>query len=334
MLKKRFTSLFLALAMVLGLSGQAFAANELTSAAADESAMIYTHDTPFEGIKASDDGEYAITSADGSAVPVGMLQVDLLNQEEYSAVINSPDLSEAVKESLTSKRNHALELGKNAQYVSIFSPHLLANNGIEAYAIPAGKTNYTWNGHTFLIERVITYGHDSDWQKIAKGPSTKEKASAIFDVALAMGGVTKKIELVASAAGKISLLAAFLELCNLSNANFIPGTSEDYLDAVVTADTYEQWTWGKILNTDPDWFLGVYTKKVDVKKVETRQHYYVASESGYRTETKETPINDVLVGEHYTDDWQQSCKYAWDNRMSTVHDPALTWKLGEKIFTY
>lgn len=332
-MKKKLMSLVLAMAMSLSVLPAANAVNTPKPETESGYSKTYMDSAVFDGIKVSDVGQYAIAASDGSEVPVGMLKVNLLDQEQYSAVMDRADISESVKESLVPKHDQAIDVGKTEQYVFIFSPRLLDNNAAGTYAIPSGRTEYTWNGHKFLIERLYTYNDDSGYVNIQTGVPTKEIAANIFDVTLAIGSL--KSEAVSLLASHISLLQAFLNLCNLSNANYVPGHTGDYIQACVTADTCEQWTWGKHLPTDPDWFLGVYTERVFVKKVEARQKYYVSSMSGFVQKDLD-PIypNCELKGTHYTDDWQQACEYAWDNRMSTATDPTPTWKLGNKIFTY
>lgn len=329
---KKWISLLLVFALCFAIPAAALDNNnQLNCEVEKEASATYTNMTIFEGIKASDNGQYAISSTDGGEVPVGMLQVDLLDEEQYSAVLTNPDLSEPVKESLASKRDHALEIGESKQYVFIFSPRLLDENTAGTYAIPAGRTEYTWNGHKFMIERVYTYDVHSGFEYIQRGVSTKQVASTITDITLGVASLSNKFSFAASG---ISLLKIFLNALNLSNANYISGFSDDYIQADVISDVCEQWTWGKHLSTDPDWFLGVYTRRVFVKQVRVEQYYYVSSLSGYKLSPNTIYPNHEIKGAHFTDDWQQACSYAWDGRMSTLTDPAPTWTLGNKTFVY
>lgn len=328
---KKLVSILCAVALLVSALPAAAAVDDtskLNSETGSESSAIYTNSTIFNGIKASDAGQYAITASDGSEVPVGMLEVNLLDQEQYSAVMDRTDISDAVKESLMSKRDQALDVGKNEQYVFIFSPRFLDCNTAGTYAIPAGRTEYTWNGHSFLIERVHTLNVSSGYQFVDKGVTTKEKASTIVSVLLTLGGLNKKL---AVASGGISLLQSFY---NFNKIDSVPGNAGDYAQVCVNSDIYEQWTWGKHLPTDPDWFLGVYTEKVLVKKVLSKQQYFVPAVHGYQSSNEEINYNQELKGPHFTDDWQESCEIAWANRMSTVTDPTPKWTVGSKTFYF
>lgn len=328
-MKKRMFSFLLAAAMMLGIYTPTLAAEPLTEDASESRPFSKLSDTQFDGIKKSVSGQYVMVAEeqpDQEGVPVGRLDVDLIDADQYEAVLASENISDAVKESLRQKRESAVSRGDDHLLVTIFSPWLIKESGRSTRAIPTGRTNYTWNGHSFLIEKVYYRGIESDIAKISEGSGTKELASGLTSMALIGIGVVAPVHVALVASG-LSLLQAFYQITGI---NSVYGSTQDTLHICLTYDLAEQWTWADI---DGEWYLGLYTEKATVTSLWTKQFYFDTSTNTGRSEKNDTAVNKVVKGDHFSDDWQSQCQTAWNNRLSGLNEQT-QWTIGGKTFSF
>jgi hypothetical protein len=359
---KRFFSAIIstaiAVSMLLSMAVSATATNEATDSRAigiSETVVIpgndelsqkeYTISTEFENIKESDDGFYAMEVASGNdiaLVPVGRLDIDVVDENVFSATMQRTDISEQAKEEITANREKMIELGSLDGYeVTVFSQFLLPEDsrtvvysmrkkGINrsyGTVVPFGTTyTYeTYSGIPMVIEDVVQTGLNTTYKTVASGISAKSTAETAITIALTIVGFSSST-LINYVATGISLLSYFLTTVGTSTF------TASYTDTLQVRLIYDKTTRSAFLIDSNDiWHIGVTTRKVTVTKIGSEQYYYNGGNNG-KTLSLDRTVSQTIKGSYFDSPYSEAYFRAANNY--TPANEQLQWKATDATFIF
>lgn len=268
----------------------------------------------------SEDGYYAEEiNIDGDDVwlPVGRLDIDLLDLDALEDTLRKNDIPVEVRTELLSASKIAMVRGSKSAKASFFSPDLVVNTNSSGSTT---TTYYTYSGHKMKSVRVYYSGISTGWEYISTGVKTKDIADDIASFILSAVGINfKTISIIATG---ITLFQAFLN----DHGSIAGGHRDDYLQIRLIYDDIKQWTYAQ--NGD-EWILGLCTEQVTVTKVGSEQYYYNTLSGTGHTTTTDRAVNVVQKSEHFDSPWATA--WQW---LSTPLTEWIYWKVGSKTFYF
>ena len=282
----------------------------------------YTTETTFRDVKKSPDGRYAIeltTSIGTEYLPVGRLDINLLDSSSVDNTLQRDDIPTEVKAEIQKKQERAIANGSNSASVSYFSSALMeTQDGLTTRS--NDSIYYTYQGHEMRSDRLYSYGDSTGWEYIVSGTKTETVTSALFNVAFSAAGLAfTSVSILSTGA---AVIKAFTDLFGLG---WITGHSSDYLQMRLFFDDIKQWTYGK---TGSGWQLGLCTEKVTLLKVGHEQYYYNNGRGG-ELENSDRSVKQVMMSEHFDSPWATA--WQWTTAPLTEW---VTWKVHNKTFVF
>ena len=285
------------------------------------STKAYPMCTEFKDIKESYDGDYAMTLSISSQtvyVPVGRLDIDLLDNTDFSNAMSQESIPLEVKERLQDQRNQAIELGYDSFSVTYFSPVLIQSSNSSPTT-----TYYSYNGHQMRNDQLYSTDMDTGYTYIAQGKTVKEIASETIDIFIR--------DLVTSAIAEqfpiISNGLSLIEYFNQYFPTYVTGHTNDFLQIRLVYDVTDQWTY--MQDYDGRWKLGLISQNVHIDSAHSLQYYYNATlRDGRSLESHRYPNID-LPTENFADPW--AAAYQWS--VQTKREE-FTWKVGNVVFEF
>lgn len=281
---------------------------------------VYTIDTEFDGIKKTENNEYAAIVSDGDldvALPVGRIDADILNEksfEELMSVLTAEDVSNKLVEDIKAKHDQMMENGVSTCNISIFSPEFLASNTREV-------KYYTYKGTQMKSEFVYYTGCDTMYQTVASGSAAVTVAMSLVSIGFGYAGnISKVLPLVGSG---ISLYQMFE---SVYGSTWATGSTSDKVQINVNYNNTVQYT---SANVGGSWYTGLVTQKVTSNYVKSLQFYWNREANSGKTLTKDNyhTINDKSP--HYDNPWAE----AYQN-MYVGETEWLSWKAGGRTFSF
>ncbi|MDR1328186.1 MAG: hypothetical protein LBK23_01115 [Oscillospiraceae bacterium] len=269
----------------------------------------YPLDTEFDDIRKSDDGYYAMavsTSAGEKYIPVGRLDIDLVNPDNVNTALSRTDIKPEIKEAIQESSALAIESGVGSRVVTLFSQALLPKIDLlsnarkpTAVATLARKsratkitpyapeyTYITYSGVPMVSERLYYTSVDSNLFTLKTGVTTKDVMATLSTMVVEVAGsfVPTLVSIVTS--GFADLYAMY------TNANpSAVGNTKDKAEARITFDEIKQWTYVNPPNAA--WILGLYSEKLTVTAVYHYQYYWYPSTLTGRSESNTKSTSSV-----------------------------------------
>lgn len=281
----------------------------------------YRFESSFDHVLEDEDGNYALTvevpnSASPVLQPVGYLQVDLLDPTSVNYVLNHPNLSDEIKDTICSMAQAAEPCSEcdTCNLVSIFTPDLLPQTrSTEIYYD-------TYNGTRMKVEEIQSDAH-TDWANILRdeGADFMAEAEAIVSIYFTIAGLIWQPIGVFGAG--LSILDALLSTADI---DAVGSNSVSTVDVRVFFHGTTRFTSAYI----EDWRIGCVSYSAYVEKLKV--DYVLYDEDGNRKEDDDYEI-DVSTNLE-TPHFGNHIETAYYNYHSPVSDDYIRLKIGTKEY--
>ena len=280
----------------------------------------YRFDSNYSGVMKDANGNYALAvdmPDDTSPVllPVGYLQIDLLNPASVNKVLNHPNLSAEIKESVHNMAQSAEPCDKcdNCNIVSIFSPDLLAQTRSTT------TSYYTYDGTRMKVDRIERDSH-TEYGTItsSKGEEFMSLLNGISDVTLAVAGCFS-LPISIFGAG----VTVFNAIADHSSINTVSSVNSSQVQVRVLFHGITQYTYAYI----EDWRIGCVSHLAEVQKT---QFDYILYDGDNRkcTNNFSVLVDRTVKTESYDNHWA----IARNNYHSPQVDNPIVYTIGSLEF--
>ena len=277
----------------------------------------YTNTSEVDNIKMTEDGDYALEICENTEsvyIPVGRMDIDILDDDEFNSAMQNTLLSDHIKHSLTVHREMLLNSGKESYSATVFSPELLT----QARSIVIDYPEY--KGHRMRNE-VISY---SSLEKTytANGTKSKDIADTLSTIFLT-GTSFSSVPAISLCSAGLSLFGYFLSVYENS---FPVGGTSDFVTVTVKYDKIDQFTCTDVLG---EWMVGLTSQYVKVRDINTHQYYYDANTNkGRSLDHKESPNFEAE-----TPNYEEPLAFAFQHMNDGVTE-YITLEIGSKKFVF
>lgn len=329
---KKILSLVLALALCLGLAAPAVAvekeaalmeANDAEVEAAIEKrsqralAEEYCFQSKYNAVMENAAGDYALlVEEEGEEpvlLPVGCIQVDLLDSDAVNEVLERTNLSEETKnavEKMASKAEPCSECD-TCNLISVFSPDLLPKSrGIST-------SYYTYKGMQMKVEQITKADH-AGFASIGGGTQASTIWKGITNAILSAAGIVST---------KVSIFGTGLTLLDAvrsaSNCNNVYPAGGNDVQAKVRYTGTTRYTYANV----QDWMLGCVSHSVLVEEIEFSYDVYENMERALKGDFI-CNVNRTVQSESYSNHWE----VGYYNYNFAKVDGEIELKLGSKTF--
>lgn len=316
---KKLLSVTLVLALCIGLSAPASAMVEDAYEAQVQRALAeeYCITSKYDSVMENTNGDYAllieVEGSDPALMPVGCVQVDLLDAEAVNEVLKSTDLSKETKSAIEQMASEAEPCSQcdDCNLITVFSPDLLPQTrGIST-------SYYTYHGTQMKLEQIDKADH-AGFASIGGGTNAEAVWKSITNAVISVVGLASTPVAVFGAG--LSLLDA---LYTISNCNNIYPAGGNDVQAKVRYTGTTRYTYAKM----QDWLLGCVSRRVLIENIAFSYDFY-EDMTRVRSGDFVREVNRAFQTESYSDHWA----IAYANHTFAKVDAEIRMDLGSKTF--
>lgn len=316
---KKLLSVALALALCIGLAAPASAMVKDAHEAQVQRALSeeYCIASKYDSVMENADGDYAllieVEGSDPALLPVGCVQVNLLDTEAVNEVLESTALSKETKNAIAQMASEAEPCSQcdDCNLITVFSPDLLPQTrGIST-------SYYTYHGTQMKLEQIDKADH-AGYASLGGGKDAAKIWKGITNAVISAVGLVSTPVAVFGAG--LSLLDAIRTVSNCNNV--YPAGGND-VQAKVRYTGTTRYTYAKM----QDWLLGCVSRRVLIEEIAFSYDVY-EDMTRVRSGDFVREVNRAVQTESYSDHWA----IAYANHTFAKVDTEINLKLGSKTF--
>lgn len=273
-----------------------------------------------EGVFEDDEGNYALAVEVPNRtapilMPVGYLQVDLLDQTSVDMVLNHTSLSESIKNSIRDMSRTAKPCYDcdKCNLVSIFSPDLLPETRSTT------TSYYVYDGTRMKVDQIERDSHTEYGAFISgKGEEFSSKLEGITGVLLGVGGIFSTHVSIFGVG-----LTLFDAIASCSGINGYGTINSSEVKSRVFFHGISRYTYAYI----EDWRIGCVSHSADIDAVEINYVLY-DGDNFEKKGTRDILVNELIETESFNNHWA----VARNNYQDPKIDGSPMLKVGDAEF--